>query len=115
MKQTVEATERHFILSTIKCLIHGRRISHLKGPLASLLNIKPIIYSEKAGGTYINRGQACTIARAIDALADIVASTYPPETAIQMQILHSHYPQGAANLHKRLDRIFECNWPPQIR
>ncbi len=113
LKQITEATETLFTLSTLKYLIHGGRISHLKGLLASVLNIKPIIHVEKEGGTYVNRGQARTITRAIDALADMVTSSYPPKTAMRMQILHSQYPQGAARLHERLDKIFECNWLPQ--
>lgn len=63
---------------------HPLRISHFKRLLASLLNIKPIISVEKGGGTYVNRGHARTMTQAIDALADIVASTYPPKTAMRM-------------------------------
>ncbi|HHX26731.1 MAG TPA: hypothetical protein GX721_08685 [Firmicutes bacterium] len=41
--------------STLKDLIRGGRISHLKGLLASLLDMKLMIHVEKAGGTYVNR------------------------------------------------------------
>ncbi len=52
LKQITEATETLFTLSTLKYLIHGGRISHLKGLLASVLNIKPIItWKRKAGRT----------------------------------------------------------------
>ena len=112
LRQVTEATETLFTLSTLKYLIHGGRISHLKGLLASVLNIKPIIHVEKVGGTYVNCGQARTITRAIDAMADRVASAHPPHTAMRMQILHSQFPEGAARLKERLDRVFECNWLP---
>ncbi len=113
LEQVTELTETLFTLSTLKYLIHGGRISHLKGLLASVLNIKPIISVEKEGGTYVTRGQARTITNAIDKLADIVASTYPLQTAMRMQILHSQFPTGAARLQERLDSIFKCNWLPQ--
>mgnify|MGYP000940645755 FL=1 len=113
LRQITEATETLFTLSTLKYLIHGGRISHLKGLLASVLNIKPIIHVEKAAGTYVNLAQARTITRAIDTLADIVASAHPPQTAMRMQILHSQYPEGASRLQERLDKIFKCNWLPQ--
>ena len=113
LKQVTEATETLFTLSTLKYLIHGGRISHLKGLLASVLNIKPIIHVEKVGGTYVNRAQARTINRAIDEMADIVASAHPPHTAMRMQILHSQFPEGAARLKESLDKVFECNWLPQ--
>ncbi len=112
LKQVTEASETLFTLSTLKYLIHGGRISHLKGLLASLLNIKPIIGVEKAGGTYVNRGQNRTMTRAIDAIADIIASAYPPQTPMRMQILHSQNPAGMARLKERLDGIFKCNWLP---
>lgn len=112
LKQVTEASETFFTLSTLKYLIHGGRISHLKGLLASLLNIKPIIGVEKAGGTYINRGQARTMTRALDAMADIISSAYPPQTAMRMQILHSQNPTGVARLQDRLNKIFKCNWLP---
>ncbi len=112
LKQVTETTETLFTLSTLKYLIHGGRISHLKGLVASLLNIKPIIYVEKVGGTYVNRGQARTITRAIDAMADMVASAHPPKTAMRMQLLHSQFPEGAARVRERLDGIFKCNWLP---
>ena len=73
-----ESTETFFTLSTLKYLIHGGRISHLKGLLASVLNIKPIIHVEKVNGTYAARGQARTINRALDEMADILESAHSP-------------------------------------
>lgn len=112
LKKVTEASETFFTLSTLKYLIHGGRISHLKGLLASLLNIKPIIGVEKANGTYVHRGQARTISRAIDMIADIISSAYPPQTAMRVQILHSQNPTGMSRLQEKLDEIFKCNWLP---
>ena len=113
LRQVTEATETFFTLSTLKYLIHGGRISHLKGLLASVLNIKPIIHVEKVNGTYATRGQARTINRAIDEMADILESAHSPGTAMRLQIYHSQFPEGAARLKEKLDKVFQCNWLPE--
>jgi DegV family protein with EDD domain len=113
LRQVTEATETFFTLSTLKYLIHGGRISHLKGLLASVLNIKPIIHVEKVNGTYAARGQARTINRAIDEMADILESAHSPGTAMRLQIYHSQFPEGAARLKEKLDKAFQCNWLPE--
>jgi len=51
------ATDVLYTLKELKYLIHGGRISHLKGLLASMLNIKPIIGVEKVRGTYVTLGR----------------------------------------------------------
>ncbi len=77
-----------FTLSTLKYLIHGGRISHLKGLIASLLNIKPVIGVEKEGGTYITHGQEITLKRAISKMVDVVGELYPRGTTLRLQPLH---------------------------
>jgi fatty acid-binding protein DegV len=44
-------TEGIFILKELEYLIHGGRITHMKGLIASVLNIKPLIGVEKVNGT----------------------------------------------------------------
>ena len=41
LERVTAATDTVYTLATLKYLIHGGRISHLKGLLASVLNIKP--------------------------------------------------------------------------
>ena len=112
LQQITAATDTLFTLSTLKYLIHGGRISHLKGLVASILNIKPIIGVEKVGGTYVTRGQTRTLDRAIDAIVNMAASAYPANTVMRMQVLHGLCPEGAARLRAGLDRIFQCRWLP---
>ena len=112
LQRITAATDTLYTLSTLKYLIHGGRISHLKGLVASILNIKPIIGVEKVGGTYVTRGQTRTLDRAIDALVNMVASVYPANTVMRMQVLHGLCPEGAARLRAGLDRIFQCRWLP---
>lgn len=112
LQRITAATDTLYTLSTLKYLIHGGRISHLKGLVASILNIKPIIGVEKVGGTYITRGQTRTLDRAIDAIVNMVASAYPANTVMRMQVLHGLCPEGAARLRAGLDRVFQCRWLP---
>lgn len=51
-----QATDALFTLAELKYLIHGGRISHMKGLVASVLNIKPVIGVEKVQGTYAQMG-----------------------------------------------------------
>jgi len=112
LQRMTAATDTLYTLSTLKYLIHGGRIGHLKGLVASILNIKPIIGVEKVGGTYVTRGQTRTLDRAVDAIVNMVASVYPAGTVMRMQVLHGLCPEGAARLRAGLDRIFQCRWLP---
>ena len=64
IKNIGDATEVIYTLKELKYLIHGGRISHMKGLLASILNIKPMISVEKIKGTYAQYGQARSFANA---------------------------------------------------
>ncbi|MDD5370475.1 MAG: DegV family protein [Anaerolineaceae bacterium] len=109
------ATEGIFTIATIRYLVHGGRISHIKGLMASLLNIKPIIGVEKKGGTYVQLGQDITMKRAISRLADQVTRWYPAGTAMRFQVLHGNNREGAALLHERLVQMFDCTfWPDAV-
>ena len=68
IKKIGEATDSIYTLSDLQYLIHGGRISHMKGLLASALNIKPIIGVEKVNGTYVQMAMARTFKRAMAGL-----------------------------------------------
>jgi DegV family protein with EDD domain len=106
------ATDSAYTLQELKYLIHGGRISHLKGLIASLLNLKPLIGVEKAKGTYVQLGQARSFKGAVRGLVDHVADLYPPGTALRVQVLHAQNPEGADLLHELVDQRFECSWLP---
>jgi len=65
------ATETIFTLDDLRYLIHGGRVSHIKGLLASLLRISPVIGVSKDEGKYYQRGQARTFRRALRTLTDV--------------------------------------------
>lgn len=114
MERIGAATNSIYTLKELRYLIHGGRISHMKGLIASLLNIKPLIGVEKAGGTYVQLGQARTFKRAIRGLVKCVAEQHAPGSALRVQVGHSHNPGGAAMLREQLERLFECTWLPVV-
>jgi DegV family protein with EDD domain len=112
LERVTAATDTVYTLATLKYLIHGGRISHLKGLVASVLNIKPLISVEKVRGTYVQSGMERTLRRAILSLADFVARQHAPGSALRLQVLHGDNAEGAAALHERLNAMFDCTWLP---
>ncbi len=107
-----EATNCLYTLRELKYLIHGGRISHMKGLLASLLNIKPIIGVEKIHGTYVQRGQARSFGHAIEGLASLIEREHAPGSALRVQVLHANDPEAGEMLREQVDRRFACEWLP---
>ena len=106
------ATDSIYTLKELKYLIHGGRISHMKGLVASVLNIKPLIGVEKEGGTYVQLGQVRTFKRAVKGLVDLMAKQYAPGSELRVQVLYSYNPAGAAMLREQIDQRFDCTWLP---
>ncbi|MGD0003366.1 MAG: DegV family protein [Anaerolineaceae bacterium] len=101
-----------FTLATMKYLIHGGRISHLKGLLASMLNIKPVIAVETDHGTYVEMGKEMTLKRAIQKIVDLLESWYPAGTKLRVQPLHGDNLEGVEILCQRLLQAFNIHWEP---
>jgi len=106
------ATDTVYTLATLKYLIHGGRISHIKGLLGQVLNLKPLIGVGKEDGKYNQRGQARSLNAAILKLADVVAESHARGSALRVQVMHGHNPEGAALLHDRLSQLYQCTWLP---
>jgi len=106
------ASDSIYTLNELKYLIHGGRISHMKGLIASVLNLKPLIGVEKVGGTYVQLGQQRTFKRAIAGLVDRIAATHAPGSALRVQVLHALNPEGGAMLRDLVDQLFDCTWLP---
>jgi DegV family protein with EDD domain len=106
------ASDSSYTLKELKYLIHGGRISHMKGLIASVLNLKPLIGVEKVNGTYVQLGQARSFRGALKGLVDRIADQYAPGSALRVQVLHSQNPSGASMLRDLVDQRFDCNWLP---
>jgi len=107
-----DASDSLYTLKELKYLIHGGRISHMKGLIASLLNIKPMIGVEKEGGTYVQQGQARSFKGALKGLVNLMAKQHAPGSALRVQVLYSDNPEGAAMLREIIDQRFDCTWLP---
>ena len=112
MKRVGQATDVIYTLKELKYLIHGGRISHMKGLIASLLNIKPMIGVEKVKGTYVQHGMARTFNGAIHGIGDYVSKKFKAGSALRVQVLHSYNPEGAQLLTDEMNRRFSCKWLP---
>jgi DegV family protein with EDD domain len=106
------ASESIYTLKELKYLIHGGRISHMKGLIASVLNIKPLIGVEKVNGTYVQLGQVRAFKRAVKGLVDRMAEQHEPGSGLRVQVLYSYNPEGAAMLRELVDQRFDCTWLP---
>jgi DegV family protein with EDD domain len=109
------ATESIYTLNDLTYLIHGGRISHIKGLLASVLNIKPLIGVEKQAGTYYQVGQSRSFKKAIGSLVDQIEAHHPAGSRLRTQVLHAENPAGAELLRTQIDERYDCNWLPSGR
>jgi DegV family protein with EDD domain len=106
------ASDSIYTLKELQYLIHGGRISHMKGLIASVLNLKPLIGVEKVNGTYVQLGQVRTFKKAVRGLVDLIAQQHPSGSALRVQVLHSNNPGGAEMLRQWVDQQFDCTWLP---
>jgi DegV family protein with EDD domain len=112
VKRIGEASESMYTLKELKYLINGGRISHMKGIIASALNIKPLIGVEKVNGTYIQLGQMRTFKKAMQGLVDKIKKVHPPGSQLYVQVLHSFNPESGSMLIELIDKTFDCTWLP---
>ena len=112
LEQMQKRTQGLFTLKTLKYLIHGGRISHLKGLIASMLNVKPIIGPEKIHGAYTSFGQEITLKRALHRIPEILASMFTEGQDLRVQILHGDNPEGVEVLQEVIAQRFNCRFDP---
>jgi DegV family protein with EDD domain len=106
------ATDVVYTLKELKYLINGGRISHMKGLIASLLHIKPMIGVEKVRGTYVNYGQTPSFGGAVRGLGEYVSKHIKTGTKLRVQVLHSFNPEGAQMLIDEINKRFKVDWLP---
>jgi len=110
MKEIAAGTSTFYTLKELKYLIHGGRISHIKGLIASVLQIKPIIGVHKELGNYTQEGQARSFNNALEGLVDVMKKTIPSLEPLRVQIVHAANPEGAAQLKEKISRSLKCEW-----
>ncbi len=103
-----------FTLDTLKYLIHGGRISHIKGLLGSLLHIRPVITVDPVSGKYTQLAQERTMKRSVQKMVELLSQRYSPGSELRVQIMHGKNPEMVAYLKESLEAVFRCRWLPTI-
>jgi DegV family protein with EDD domain len=93
--------------SDMKYLLHSGRISHLKGLMASLLRIKPIIGMNPEDGRYDTVGQEITMSRVVRKMADLVAAKFSGQK-IRLQLMHGSNLPGVALLRAAISEVMNA-------
>ena len=106
------ASDSMYTLDDLKYLIHGGRISHMKGLIASVLKLRPMIGVEHEHGTYEQLGTARTLDRALKGLVDLMAQRHAPGSTLRVQVLHAYNPPAVEKLHQLIDPLYKCIWMP---
>jgi DegV family protein with EDD domain len=89
---------------TLKYLQMSGRVGQLQGAIASLLNVKPIIYLKdgalEAGENVRKRSKA------IDRLTEILSESIDREAPIHLAVIHARAPEEAEKLLEQAERMF---------
>lgn len=104
----------YYTLGSLKYLVHGGRISHIKGLMAAVLNIKPIIAVDKDTGKYVDVAKERTLKRAIQRIATTVVQRYGEGARVRIQLLHGQNPEGVEELRQALQGQLECHFDPTV-
>jgi len=101
-----------FTVPTLRYLIHGGRISHLRGLLGTALGIKPLIGVDTGTGKLTQAGQARTTKAALQAMVTYIGRRHTPGSKLRVQVLHGGNPEPAEHLRALIDAEYDCTWLP---
>lgn len=106
------ASDSMYTLDDLKYLIHGGRISHMKGLIASTLKLRPMIGVEHEHGKYVQLGTARTFDRALKGLVELMTKHHTPGSALRVQVLHAYNLPAVEKLRQMIDPLYKCTWMP---
>jgi len=112
LKRIADATRTIYTLKELKYLINGGRISHMKGLIASILNIKPLIGVDNVKGDYTQLSQSRSFKLALQGLVNLIGKTVSPEEKIIAQVVHAANREGAESLESQVSSRFRTIWYP---
>ncbi len=115
LAQIQAATTTHFTLPDLKYLIAGGRISHLKGLLASLLGIKPVIEVSKEDGKYYDKIKKRSFQKAITGITELALNEHTEGSKLVAQICTASNPDGGALLKEAMDKLYSVEWLPDVK
>ena len=112
LKKISSECHSFYTLNELKYLIHGGRISHMKGLIGSILQIKPLIGVDHESGKYVQFGQSRSFQGALKVVVDLISKIAAAGSKIRVQVVHTANPEGADQLHNLIDKAFSCTWLP---
>jgi DegV family protein with EDD domain len=112
VKLISDKTDVIYTLATLKYLIHGGRINHLRGLLGSLMDIKPLIGIDREQGINKQLGSARSLQKAVLSLVDIVLEKHEAGSEMRFQIFHGDSQEMAELLADHLGKMFKCTFLP---
>lgn len=114
LTQIRDTVDGMFSIKEMKYLIHGGRVSHLKGLLASVLNIKPVIGVDHITGMYTNAAQDMTFKRALTRMINLDKVRYANMGPLRAQIVHGNNPEGVEFIRKKASEELNCSFDPTV-
>ena len=114
LAQIQRAVTSHFTLPDLKYLIAGGRIGHLKGLLASLLGIKPIIQVDKTDGKYYDKGKRRSFQKAINEIPVLLQKYHKAGATLKAQIVTAANTEGGQKLKEAIEKVFKVHWEPDV-
>lgn len=114
LTQIRDQVDGMFTIKEMKYLIHGGRVSHLKGLLAQVLNIKPIIGVDHTTGMYTNAAQDMTFKRALSRMISLDKERYANMGPLRAQLVHGNNPEGVEFLKKKAAEDLNCTFEETV-
>ena len=114
LTQIRDTVDGMFSIKEMRYLIHGGRVSHLKGLLASVLNIKPVIGVDHITGMYTNAAQDMTFKRALTRMINLDKVRYTGMGPLRAQIVHGNNPEGVEFIRKKAEEELHCSFDPTV-
>jgi len=95
IKKSIPGAKVFVSLRTLKYMVRGGRVSPVKGMIASMLNLKPIISVDEHGSA-ISLGQTRGWEANIRRIHEIISDTCSEGSVWNYCIVHAHSPESAA-------------------
>ncbi len=111
LKLTHEQVELLFTVGDLSYLHRGGRIGSVRYQIGQVLHIKPIITVSKEGdtaGTYVSKGRARSMSKAIDQFVEIVAGVVGEGNKLRAISLYGDDDTLATQLNAALAQRFDC-------
>jgi DegV family protein with EDD domain len=93
--------------SDIRYLIHSGRVSHLKGIIASVLHLKPVIGMNEVDGRYATVGQEMTVRRAMSKMVEVVHHKFGDQR-LRLQLMHGSNLAGVDQLRAAVNGVLDA-------